>query len=167
MLQLQLSSALKGRKHDHKVVCVQRTAIGLYVGTMRATDDGYMGHLLSPLHPLLPATPSDGRLGFLHINHDEAFEALALQVAKAAWNGSLYFEATCLDNCTRSTRDAFTDWLLTQISNTQSTALHSKPRDDADRRSNAVRIKAEAAQERSKVISENFLSKQFAQDKLQ
>lgn len=122
MVQFQLSSALdKGRNHDHKVVCVQRTSLGLFVGTLQETEDGYTGHLLSPKHPLLPPPP-DGRLGFLASNRDAAFEALALLVAKAAWNSSPTFEATCLDNCSRATRDAFVDWLLAQVFEPSSSA---------------------------------------------
>lgn len=150
MLQLKLSSALnKGRNHQHKVVCTQRTAVGLYVGTMQATEDGYTGHLLQPKHPLLPTNDSSGRLGFLDVNRDEAYEALALHVAKAAWQGSLGFEATCLDNCSKATRDAFVAWLVDRICDTRVV--------EADLISAvpgflAIRIKKAAVPERSSLV---------------
>lgn len=115
MIQLQFSSALdKGRKHDHKVLCIQKNKFGLYVGTLQQTEDGYTGHLLSPKHPLLPPSTS-GRLGFLHSNRDEAFEVLALHVAKTAWTNDPSFEVTCLDNCSRATRLAFEEWLKPKL----------------------------------------------------
>ncbi len=111
MIQLQFSSALdKGRKYDHKVLCMQRNQFGLYVGTLQQNEDGYTGHLLSPKHPLLPASASS-RLGFLHSNRDEAFEILALHVAKRAWSNDPSFDLTCLDKCSRATRLAFSQWL--------------------------------------------------------
>ncbi len=157
MVQLQLSSALdKGRKHDHKVVCFQRTSVGRYVGTMQRTEDGYMGHLLSPKHPLLPA-PNDGRLGFLHSNHDEAYEVLAMHVAKAAWNGSLGFEATCLDNCSRATQDSFVQWLIGQICEARASSTIAPSTDGALRREAARRIKAGVEQERVDLIARQFM----------
>lgn len=115
MVQFQLSSALdKGRQHDHKVVCIQRTTLGLFVGTLQETADGYTGHLLSPKHPLLP-DPRDSCLGFLASNRDAAYEALALHVAKAAYETQPSFEATCLNNCSRATQDAFVVWLVTKV----------------------------------------------------
>lgn len=123
MIQLQLSRALdKERKHDHKVFCTQRNQYGLYVGTLQETEDGHTGHLLSPKHPLLPPN-TNGRLGFLHSNRDEAFEALALCVAKAAWTDKNDFEITVLDKCSHSTQDAFKKWLLSEMRSTPAFAF--------------------------------------------
>jgi hypothetical protein len=168
MLQLQLSSALdKGRQYHSKVVCFQKTDVGRYVGTMSETEDGYIGQLLMPKHPMLPAAPGGQQLGFLHSNRDEAFEALALHVAKAAWNGSLGFEPTCLDACSRATRDAFVAWLIDKIADSRSTAAHGKPTESTERRATAVRIKAAVAQERAALIQREFLSLQNAGGTLQ
>ncbi len=159
MVQLQLSSALdKGRKHQHSVVCLQRTALGLYVGTMQATEDGYMGHLLYPKHPLLPLPTGAGRLGFLHSTHDEAYEVLALHVAKAAWQGSLGFEPTCLDKCSRTTRDSFVAWLIDQICDSRASAVHSAPAESEERRAVSIRIRPAVAKERAEAIARDFMS---------
>lgn len=141
--------------------------MGLYVGTMQATDDGYMGHLLYPKHPLLPLPTGAGRLGFLHSNHDEAYEVLALQVAKAAWQGSLGFEPTCLDKCSRATRDAFVTWLIEQICDSRATAAHSTPAESEERRATAIRIRPAVAQERAELIAREFMSSHNASGSMQ
>lgn len=164
MVQLHLSDGFaEKRTRTDKVVCLQRTHLGLYVGTMQQTADGYIGHILAPRHPLfLPNGEGTRKIGFLHSNHQLAYDELALQVAQTAWSGSLGFEATCLDGLGKAVKAKFEMWLIEQICEVRASAIYTAPTQLDKRQAAARRLVPSVAQERTGLLLQHYAERTAA-----
>ena len=162
MVQLQLGGPIAhARQATDKVHCTQRTRLGIFLGTMEKTEDGYMGHIIGPKHPMLPDAAGNGcgKVGFLHRVQHLAYEELVLRVAKAAWNGTLGFEATCIDGCGQSVKDKFESWLIDQICDMRASVFYKLPDQADERRATATRIKSSVVEDRKAFLQQASLSR--------
>lgn len=152
MEQLKLSKDFARKPPPSMALCFQRTPRGRFVGTLSETEHGYSGHILAPLHAVLPEGANQSHLGVLHVDRAKALALLALTVAKQAWDGSIGFEATCLQDHDESTRQTFETWLIELICRMRASAKFSLATEIDERRAMAIRIRPDVTSERSKLL---------------
>lgn len=159
MEQLKLSKDFARKPPPSMAVCFQRTPRGRFVGTLSESDHGYSGHILAPLHAVLPEGANQANLGVLHADKAKALEMLALAVAKQAWDGSVGFEATCLQDHHETAKTAFETWLIDLVCRMRASAKFSLSTEVDDRRAMAARIRSDVASERSNLLLASSLQR--------
>lgn len=92
---------------------------------------------------------------------------LALTVAKQAWDGSIGFEATCLQDHDESVRLAFETWLIELVCRMRASAKFSLATEIDERRTMAIRIRLDVASERSKLLLASSLQRSNGQGSVQ
>lgn len=154
MEQLHISGAFSRPKSvADKVMCFQVTKRGRFVGTMSSTDAGYTGHILAPKHAVLPGDAGSGSLGFLHASRQEAYDLLAMHVAKCSWDGQLGFDATCLQGLDESVTRQFENWVVNIICNIRASTIHAGCHDGDQRKETARLIRGQVIAERAVLLS--------------
>lgn len=167
MEQLKLSKDFARKPPPSMALCFQRTPRGRFVGTLSETEQGYSGHILAPLHAVLPEGANQANLGVLHADKAKALELLALAVAKQAWDGSIGFEASCLQDHDEAVKTAFENWLIDLVCRMRASAKFSLSTEIDERRAMANRIRSDVASERSKLLLASSLERSNGQGSVQ
>jgi hypothetical protein len=152
MEQLKLSKDFARKPPPSMALCFQRTPRGRFVGTLSESEHGYSGHILAPLHAVLPEGANQANLGVLHTDKAKALALLALTVAKQSWDGSVGFEATCLQDHDEAIKLSFENWLIDLVCRMRASAKFSLSTETDERRAMASRIRADVATERSNLL---------------
>ena len=167
MEQLKLSKDFARKPPPSMALCFQRTPRGRFVGTLSESEHGYSGHILAPLHAVLPEGANQSHLGVLHVDKAKALALLALTVAKQAWDGSIGFEATCLQDHDESIRLVFETWLIDLVCRMRASAKFSLATEIDERRAMAIRIWPDVASERSNLLLASSLQRSNGQGSVQ